>query len=435
MSHHHHGHHDGCTGPTANSVDRRAFLGGGLGGLLTLAIPNWQALAAAQAVAGSTARRPKSCILLWMNGGPSHLDTFDPKPGTATAGPVKSIKTAQTGVQFSEYLPRLAEQADQLAVIRSMTTKEGNHDRGQYLMHTGYSPSVTLKHPSLGAWASRELGDAKADLPNFISIRGPSVGAGFLGVDHNPFIVQSPSEGVRNLPQPRDVDTARFSSRLEALSIAQNSFRRTTGAAEVANHDAVYAKSVRMMRSPLTKAFDLKDEPAAVTAEYGDSDFGRGCLMARRLVESGVRFVEVTLDGWDTHYDNFTSVRNLCRDLDPAFAALTADMKRREMLDDVLVVWMGEFGRTPKISDVEGRDHWPAAWSAVLAGGGVRAGQVYGSTDAEGAKVATDAVTVPDYFATLATLLGMNPTREAMSPVGRPIAISEAGKPIARLIA
>ncbi|HEX3869019.1 MAG TPA: DUF1501 domain-containing protein [Pirellulales bacterium] len=423
-----HSHAPHCAGPVDHG--RRALLGGGLGGLLSLCIPRWQAMAAVS----EAKRTGKSCILLWMNGGPSHLDTFDLKPGASTGGPFKAIGTSAKDVKICEHLPQVAEQAKHLAIVRSMTSKEGNHDRGQYLMHTGYAPSGTLKHPSLGAWVSHELGDPAFELPNFVSIRGPSVGAGFLGVQHNPFTVQNPKQGVRNLPLAKDVDRDRFSRRMEGLAILQSSFQAQTHAVEVANHDAVYGKSVKLMHSPLIKAFNIKDEPESVCRAYGDSDFGRGCLMARRLVETGVPFVEVTLDGWDTHIDNFTKTGLLMRDLDPAMATLVRELDDRKRLDDTLVVWMGEFGRTPKISPVDGRDHYPHAWSAVLAGGGVRGGQAYGSTDAEGAKVVKDPVTVPDFFATIARTLGMDPAHEEMSPVGRPIAISENGKPIKALV-
>jgi uncharacterized protein (DUF1501 family) len=222
---------------------------------------------------------------------------------------------------------------------------------------------------------------------------------------------------------------------MEGLAMLQRGFQAETHAAEVANHDAIYNKSVRLMQSPMTKAFEIADEPEAVRRAYGDSDFGRGCLMARRLIETGVPFVEVTLDGWDTHIDNFTKTESLMRDLDPAMATLLSELEERGRLDNTLVVWMGEFGRTPKISAAEGRDHYPGAWSAVLAGGGVRGGQAYGSTDAGGEKVVKDPVKVPDYFATIARLLGMDPTHEEMSPVGRPIAIADGGKPIEALIA
>jgi len=422
-----------CPGPSL-AFGRRSFIAGGLGAALSAAIPGWQSRAAAQAAAAGSKSRGKACILLWMNGGPSHIDTFDPKPGTKSGGEFKAIDTRIKGVKFAEPLPLVAQQADKLAVIRSVTTKEGNHDRAGYLMHTGYAPSTTLQHPSLGAWVSHELGSETAELPNFVSIRGPSVGAGFLGVQHGPFSIQRPSEGVRNLPPAKDVDQARFSRRLEALAALQDNFRSTTGRPEIAAHDVVYQKAVRLMRSPLAKAFEIKDEPTDVLRRYGDSDFGRGCLMARRLVESGVTFIEVTLDGWDTHIDNFSGVRNLCKDLDPGMSALLSDLAERKMLSDTLVIWLGEFGRTPTINARSGRDHHPIAWSAVLAGGGSRGGIAHGSTDDEGAKVASNPVTVPDLFATFATLLGIDPKREEMSPVGRPIAVSDGGTPIRALI-
>lgn len=423
-----------CSGPS-NAFGRRSFIAGGLGAALSTAIPTWQLRAADQAATTGKKSRPKSCILLWMNGGPSHIDTFDPKPGAKTGGDFKAIDTRIKGVKFSEHLPLVAEQADKLAVIRSMTAKEGNHDRAVYLMHTGYSPSTTLQHPSLGAWVSHELGDESSELPNFVSIRGASVGSGFLGVQHGPFSIQKPGEGVRNLPLAKDVDAARFSRRLEALASLQNDFRTETGRREIASHDVVYQKAVRLMRSPLAKAFEISQEPQELHKKYGDNDFGRGCLMARRLVEAGVKFIEVTLDGWDTHLDNFTRVRTLCRELDPGMSTLLADLSERKLLDDTLVIWMGEFGRTPVINPAHGRDHYPAAWSAVLAGGGSRPGIAHGSTDSDGAKVASDAVTVPDLFATIATLVGMDPRHEEMSPVGRPIAVSDGGKPIRALIA
>src|SRR5438874_2076544 len=237
-----------CSGPSP-TFSRRSFLAGGLGAALSAAIPVWQLRAAEQVASTGNRERAKACILLWMNGGPSHIDTFDPKPGTKTGGDFKAIDTRIKGVKFSEHLPRVAEQADKLAVIRSMTTKEGNHDRAGYLLHTGYAPSTTLQHPSLGAWVSHELGDDASELPNFVSIRGPSVGAGFLGVQHSPFAIQKPAEGVRNLALTKDVDPSRFSRRLEALATLQDSFRAETGRREIAAHDVVYQKAVRLMRS------------------------------------------------------------------------------------------------------------------------------------------------------------------------------------------
>jgi uncharacterized protein (DUF1501 family) len=420
-----------CSGPSSAhpfTLDRRGFLRTTLGGALGLAIPWYQAAAAA------TTGKAKACILLWMNGGPSHIDTFDPKPGARTGGSFKAIDTAVKGLQFSEHLLQVAALADKLAVIRSMTSREGNHDRGQYLAHTGYIPTGTLKHPSLGAWVSHELGDPKFELPNFVSIRGPSFGASFLGVTHNPFFVQNPGQPVQNLSYAADVDKGRFDQRLSALKYLQSTFTAETHDPRVANHGAITDRAVRMMRSPLVKSFDISPEPAAVKKMYGETDFGRGCLMARRLVQAGVKFVEVVQDGWDTHQDNFNRVKSLLGQVDPGMAGLIKDLAVHKLLDSTLVIWMGEFGRTPRITSTDGRDHHPAAFSAVLAGGGVNAGTVYGSTDAEGDRVARNAVTTPDFFATVATLMGIDPTRTAMSPVGRPISISDNGKVIKELI-
>src|SRR5947199_7101358 len=227
-----------CAGPSL-ALGRRSFIAGGLGAALGAAIPAWQLRAIEQSASGRKKGAAKACVLLWMNGGPSHLDTFDPKPGTKTGGEFKALDTRIKGAKFSEHLPLVAEQADKLAVIRSMTTKEGNHDRASYLMHTGYAPSTTLQHPSLGAWVSHELGDEASELPNFVSIRGASIGSGFLGVQHSPFSIQKPGEGVCNLPLAKDVDAARFSRRLEALAALQDDFRVQTGRREIGSHDVV----------------------------------------------------------------------------------------------------------------------------------------------------------------------------------------------------
>lgn len=425
-----------CTGP-GFTLSRRSFIAGGMGAALSAAIPAWQLRSQLAAAADSGAGgfgKAKACILLWMNGGPSHLDTWDPKPGTKNGGSFKAIDTRIKGVKISEHLPHLAEQADKLAIIRSMTSKEGNHERGNYLMHTGYIPSATLKHPSLGAWVSHELASKDFELPSFVSIRGPSIGAGFVGVEHGPFVIQKPGEGIRNLPLAKDIDLGRFDRRLGALQKLQTGFTEETGRQEIENHSKVYQKAVRLMRSPLVKAFDVNVESQSVRDKYGNSDFGRGCLMARRLVETGVKFVEVTLDGWDTHVDNFTGVKNLSHDLDPAVSSLLTELADRKLLDSTLILLMGEFGRTPTITQNDGRDHYPQAWSAVLAGGGIRGGQAFGSTDASGERVEKNPVTVPNFFATVSTLLGIDPSRELMSPVGRPIAISDGGKPIRELM-
>ncbi len=419
-----------------SSFDRRMLLRAGMGGLAGLLATRW--LGTGEARAASDPRAPpapaKACIVLWLNGGPSHIDTFDPKPGAPTGGPFKAIKTRAPAIQLSEHLPHLAERADKIALVRGMTSREGNHPRAQYLLHTGYSPNPTVVHPALGAWAGARLGDRDAELPAFVSIGGPSASAGILGVQNGPFVVLKAGAVPQNLGTVEGVGAERFARRRAALDWAEGRFAQQTGDAKVEGRRAVYAKAMRLMASPRVAAFDLSSEPAALQASYGDSDFGRGCLTARRLVDSGVKFVEVVLDGWDTHQNNFARTTDLMKTLDPAFAALLADLGQRKLLGSTLVACLGDFGRTPRINGNDGRDHYPQAWSAVLAGGGIRGGIVHGQTDAEGAKVVNDPTTVPDLFATLATQLGMSPSETVESPSGRPIALTDGGKVVRALV-
>jgi uncharacterized protein (DUF1501 family) len=406
-------------------ITRRAFVKTGLSSLLAA----W-ALGGRRLRADRPPARAKACVLLWLNGGPSHVDTFDPKPSSK----FKKIDTRVEQMQFCEHLPYLAEVAQHLAVVRGMTSREGNHDRARYLLHTGYPPTPTVEHPTLGAWVVEELGDPTTNLPGFVAIGGPSQGAGFLGVEHAPYVIGSANQPLANVGYARDVDMVRFMRRKGALDALDAQFLAETGDAKVKSRDEVYAKAVRMMHSPRLKAFELGDEPDSVRAAYGASDFGKGVLMARRLVEAGVKFVEVTLDGWDTHQDNFGKTEKLMGALDPAFAALVRELDERSLLDSTLVLCCGEFGRTPKINANEGRDHHPQAWSAVLAGGGVRGGVLHGETDDEGAKVVKGASGVPDLFATVATLLGLDPAKEVITPRGRPVELTDKGKPIAAIM-
>jgi hypothetical protein len=372
--------------------------------------------------------------LLWLNGGPSHIDTFDPKPGRSTGGPFKAVKTRAPGMQLSEHLPHLAERGDKLAVVRSMSSKEGNHERAQYYAHTGYAPNPTVVHPSLGGWTCAKLGDASADLPAFVSIGGPSFGAGFLGVQNGPFVLQKAGAPPADIRLPGGVDVGRFDRRRALLDEMDERFARSTGDAKVEGRREVYAKAVRLMQAPKLDGFDLTGESDATRKAYGDTDFGRGCLVARRLVERGVKFVEVVLDGWDTHQNDFERTKSLMGTLDPAMAALIDDLGSRAMLSTTLVACMGEFGRTPRINANDGRDHWPQAWSAVLAGGGLRGGTVYGATDDDGAKVAGPATSVPDLLATMGAQLGLDPAHTEMTPVGRPISVTDGGAPIPALV-
>jgi uncharacterized protein DUF1501 len=382
----------------------------------------------------SQAAKAQACILLWLNGGPSHIDTFDPKPGRPTAGLFKAIKARAPAMMLSEGLPRLAERGNKIALVRSMSSKEGNHVRAQYYVHTSYAPTPTLVHPSLGGWACAKLGDRAAELPAFVSIGGPSLGAGFLGVQNGPFTLSKGGAPPPDIGLPHGVDLPRFERRQAALEAMEDRFAKETGDAKIIERREVYAKAERLMRAPKLDGFDLAGESQAAKAAYGDTDFGRGCLVARRLVERGVKFVEVVLDGWDTHQNGFERNRALMATLDPAFAALLDDLSQRDLLKSTIVACMGEFGRTPRINATEGRDHWPQAWSAVLAGGGVRGGVVHGGTDEDGMNVAGPPTRVPDLLATIAGQLGLDPGYTEMTPAGRPISVTDGGTPIRALL-
>lgn len=413
------------------NVSRRALLQGSLGALAaSLLLPR-----AAHAGAAATGKKPaKAVILLWMNGGPSHIDTWDPKSGPdGTAH--KRIKTKNKNLEIVEPLSEIADVADRITVVRSLTHKEGNHQRAQYLMHTGYSPNPTVTHPSFGGWVGTELGDPKGGLPAFVSIGGPSFSAGFLGVEHGPFVLPRGGDLPRNSGYAAGVDAERFDARKKLLDGLDGDFLAKTGDRKVAGRHEVTEKALRLMRSPDLAAFNIAAESETTRAAFGDTDFGRGCLGAVRLVEHGVKFVEVVLDGWDTHLDVNGRTEKLGRTLAPAYAALLKELASRKLLDDTLVLWMGDFGRTPKRNGNDGRDHHPKAASVVLAGGGIRPGQVYGATDERGDNVVKDPVTLPNLLATCATLLGIDPDEKRITPIGRPISVTDSGKPIAALIA
>lgn len=414
-------------------MHRREFLRAGAAGGLGLVLSTWlaRAEAAPKKAPPAAPKQAKHVIVLWMNGGPSHIDTWDPKQGKV-AGPHKAIKTAVPGLLISEHMPELARVANKLAVVRGMTSKEGNHVRAQYLLHTGYAPNPTVQHPSLGAWVSKKMGEPASGLPAFVSLNGPSHDAGFFGVAHGPFVVRPAGELPANVTSMQD--ESRLEARKTLLAAMETTFAARTNDPKVSGRRDLYAKADRLMHADALAAFDVSKEPESIAKSFGTSPFGKACLTASRLVGAGVRFVEVTLDGWDTHKDNFGRTRALMDQLDPAMSGLLADLERRRLLDETLVVWMGDFGRTPRINANDGRDHHPGAWTAVLAGAGIRGGVVHGETDAEGDKVVRDAVVVPDLMATIATTLGIDPAETVMSPAGRPISVTEKGTPVRALL-
>ncbi len=403
-----------------------------------LGIPAIQFFSALEANAATLRKTNRSCIVLWMGGGPSHLDIWDLKPDSEkNGGPFRPIETSAPGVKISEHLPLVAKQMKHLSIIRSLDSKEGNHDRGRYLMHTGYAPNPTVTHPAWGSTYAMELGERleNFDLPHCVSINSPGVGAGFLGMSYSPFVVQNPNSPIANLHPPKDVDSWRMGRRLKMLEQVENQFIGQRKVQAASDHKAIYAKTLRMMNSQYQDAFNIEKEPPAVREAYGKGSFGSGCLMARRLVEQGVTYVEVALDGWDTHTNNFDALsRRLLPELDKGMGALTADLASRGLLDTTAIVWMGEFGRTPRINQNAGRDHWPRSWSVVVGGAGIKGGQTVGATDKDGVDVVDRPVGVMDLIATLTKSMGIKIDTQYTTPRGRPMKIVDGGAPLKELV-
>ena len=413
-------------------ISRRSFVKTGVSSFLGLiAMQHFGSSSLAQLE--DVIPRAKHCIVLFMSGGASQLDTFDPKPGTKNGGPFAAIPTSANDIQVSEHLPNVAEQAHNLSVIRSMVSREGNHERARYLLHTGYAPGGAVRHPTLGSITSYYLEDALLDLPSCVNINSPTYSGGFLGATHDPFVIKDPMKPVEDISYPAQMDTHRFRERLKMLRTIEKDFiaKRTGRSTEA--HEAIYKKADELINSPKIDAFRLDEEPIAIREAYGLNKFGQGCLMARRLVEAGVKFVEVSLDGWDTHQNNFDRTKELLDMVDPAFAMLLKDLSERDLLEETLVLWLGEFGRTPRINDNDGRDHHTNGWSAVVAGGGTRGGQVVGGTNEDGSEVVSGAVGVPDLFASLCFALGIDGDEENYSRSGRPIRVVNDGSVIEEL--
>jgi hypothetical protein len=400
----------GCPG---HGLGRRDFVRLSLGGLL--GAPAW---AAQQTVAA----KAKACILLWLQGGPSQLETFDPKDGM---GPVKAIDTAARGVRLAETLPRLAREMKRVSLVRSLHSKDPNHATATYLLHTGYRKAADVEHPHVGGILVNELGE-RSDLPGCVVVGvDPQCGAGYLPGEKGPVVfdrLEAPAEDVKP-----SVGRERLDRRWRMLSALDRRFAEEREAKAVDDRRRAYERAYKVLTSEKIKAFDLsREEPG----RYGTAPFGTACRLARRLVEAGVRFVEVALGDWDSHADNEAAHRRLGETLDVGFSALLADLAERRLLDETLVLCMGEFGRTPDLNRAGGRDHWTRGWSAALAGGGLAGGRAVGETD--GREVVARPVTVPDLFATLHRAFGLDPKKE-LSANGRPLALSDGGAPVAEL--
>ncbi|MBI2807390.1 MAG: DUF1501 domain-containing protein [Planctomycetes bacterium] len=445
-------------------ISRREALQLSAAGVVGYSMSGWLEVAAQQAA--NNPQRRRSCILLWMNGGPSQMDTFDLKPGHVNGGPYRETQTNVPGIRISEHLPRVARHMDKMALIRAMSTREGDHGRGTFYLRTGYLPQGPIQYPTLGSLVSKEIGATDLPLPSFVSIapyrlfNQAAFSSGFLGPQYAPLMVGEVTNfafnqqggqnnydqalQVQDMRPPEGISARQFDARVNILQDMERDFTQRHQAVAARSHQTAYERAVRLMRTSARTAFDLTEEPAALRQAYGTNLFGQGCLLARRLVERNVPFVEVTLGpmpgspiGWDTHGQNFQNVQRLSQILDPAWGTLMEDLRQRNLLETTTIVWMGEFGRTPRINGGQGRDHYPNAWTTVLAGGGIRGGTVYGRTSPDGTTVEDPGpVSVPDFLATLFAALGIDHTNQNMSNVGRPIPITErVARPIREVLA
>jgi Protein of unknown function (DUF1501) len=409
-----------------NEVSRRDLLRLTSAGVLGTSISGWfSVLANRAAEASAQGVKHKSCILLWMQGGPAQSHTFDVKSGNE----FKNIATSVPGIQISEHLPKVAQQMQNMAILRSMKTGDGNHQTATYLMHTGFRKGTGgAVHPSLGSMVAADLGKTDSELPNFVAVGGTQ-GPGYLGPRYAPLIVNDFDRGLPDLKpftNQEDVD-----ERANLVDELDRAFLEDYQAQSTRAHLTSFQRAVQLMHSNKTNAFQLGSEPAEAREAYGSSKFGQGCLLARRLVEAGVSFVEVSLGGWDTHNNTPQRIKQLSNQLDAPMATLIADLKQRGLLDTTLVIWMGEFGRSPG----NGQNHYANGWSTVLAGAGLKTGQVIGSTGAKG-EVEEKPVTSPDFMATVCKALGIDHTKNYTARGGRPMPkVAKDGKPVGDLFA
>jgi hypothetical protein len=448
--------------------NRRHFLKH-VAGLSALALPGMQFVQTLRAAEPVLKKQHKSVIILWMGGGPSHMDLWDLKPGESTGGDFKPMKTSASGVEISEILPTVAGQMKHLAIVRSLVTNEGSHERGTVLMNTGRQPSPIVQYPAMGAVVSSQLASRDLALPGFIGVGGVAqrIGPGFLGSLYAPFTVQNPGQTPENVAAPRtlgggDEAAERMHRRQRLFYAIEDNFtdslyphlnsvtgktpqqrkdileeRKAVGDSAM-SHETIYQKAFDLTVSKLKTVFEVRNEPKKVIDEYGGerNQFGMGCLLARRLVEQGVTCVEVDLGGWDNHANIFNTLRmNLGPRLDKGMGGLVRDLNDRGLWKNTVVLWMGEFGRTPRINPNAGRDHWARCWSVVVGGGLIKGGQVFGATSKDGMDVADGSpkATVGDVFATVYKALGLDPSTQVRDNLGRPLNIAD-GKPLAGLV-
>jgi hypothetical protein len=417
---------------TPKGMNRRHFMSH-LAGASALAASAHMLTRTVEANANKLVKNQKAAILLWMGGGPSSIDIWDLKPGSSNGGPFKPIAT-KGDMEICEHMPLMAQQMDKMSLVRSMSTREADHMRGRYYMHTGFTPNPNITHPSYGSVVAHELGAERPNLeiPAFISVGGASEGPGFLGMAYAPFSVDSNGR-VRNLDMGIPVN--RMSQRTLALQMMEEKFIKQNRGPAALEHAKVIDKTLNLMTSKQMEAFRIEKEDQKMKERYGENNFGRGCLLARRLVEAGVPFVEVNLGGWDNHQNIFNTLQNQrLPQLDQGMSALVDDLASRGMLDSTAIIWMGEFGRTPRINGNTGRDHWARSWSVAVGGAGLKPGIAVGQTNEDGTKVEGQSWTSQDLMATVCQSLDIDLKKTFMSGNGRPMKIANGGKIIEDLI-
>ncbi len=418
---------------TPNFSRRSLLQAASVGGLSCFGSSLWSSLLATQAERTNA----KACIMIFLEGGPSQIDTFDPKPGASTAGSFEAIDTAITGVKFAQHVPKLAAIANKLAIVRSLNSVEGDHERAQSLMHTGYRPNPRLQYPAIGSTVAWQQTDPSIDAPPFVSI-GPKFETSILGPQFSPFVIEDTGNPAPSLTLPEGFSDERMKRRLTALESFNSKFGDRFQSPLGNDLTQLTRRADRMRKSPVFQPFNPTESEPELFERYGsglnDGFLARACLTARRLVESGVKFVEIQFGGWDTHDDNFNQVQNLSATLDAGLSTLIADLEERGMLESTLLVCVGEFGRTPKINGDNGRDHFPDVFSALMAGGGLKVGQVLGESSDDGTEIKNRPVSVQDFHATVFSALGLDVTKDYFAPDGRLLRLTNNGRPLPELL-
>ena len=413
----------------ADEQSRRRFLSHTAKSFLGVGLLSAAATRNLKAASAKPGQKPtaRNVIYLYMAGGMSHVDTFDPKPGNERSRP---INTTAEGIQISEHLPLTAQQMDKVNLVRGVNSTQGAHEQGNYYMQTSYTQRGTIAHPGLGAWMLKLEGKTNRTLPGAVSIGSSGPGAGFMESKFAPLVVGNPDDGLVNSTRPSDISKEQFDDRMLLADQFNARFQSRYDQKHVRAYDSMYDDALKLMRSEDLAAFDISKEDGDLRDAYGRNGFGQGCLLARRLVENDVRFVSVTLGGWDMHNNIYDGIPGKANVLDNGLATLLNDLERRGLLDETLVVLATEFGRTPSINENDGRDHFPRAFSCLMAGGGIQGGRALGVTDDRGAQITEGKVSVPDFNATIAYSLGLPLEKTIYSPSKRPFTVAHKGEPI-----